>query len=153
MKGTASTDLQTIKKNKGDVLYKKGDDANHLYIIKSGKVLLLDQKNKDIFPVNVIDAGEFAGGEILFKKEIQDITYEYSAIAIENVEYVRVDINDIYKILNSLPDWMNKLLCTLDKRLYDSMDSLVEHKLIKKFALRHNELSDKTLNDLMAHLR
>jgi CRP-like cAMP-binding protein len=145
--------MQTTKKKKGDLLFEKGDDANHLYILKQGKVLLLEKTDKDVFPVNVIEAGEFLGGEVLFKKEIQDLSYSYSAVALENIEYVRVDINDIYKILNKLPDWMNKLLCTLDRRMYDSLDSLVEHKLIKKFALRNFEISDKSLSDIIASIR
>lgn len=74
--------LELVKVKSGDVIFKRGDAAEDLYILKSGKVLL-EQKLSDqiIVTISSIDPGETFGWAVLLDDGFHSVTAICNEIA------------------------------------------------------------------------
>ncbi|MDA9189467.1 Crp/Fnr family transcriptional regulator [bacterium] len=155
MNTISQNEINTIKKKEGLTLYRKGEVGKHLYILTKGKVLLVDEQEKFI-PANVVCPGEFLGQEILFRqKNDEDLKGEYRfyAFTLEDIEFVKIPVEDINVVMDKLPDWVNLIMGTLSKRLNHSVESLKDHKILPNYAFRDHEIDHNRLNDIYRQLK
>ncbi|MBI9089760.1 MAG: cyclic nucleotide-binding domain-containing protein [Desulfobacterium sp.] len=108
-----------IKAEKGTVIYKEGDAAQNVYMLKSGKILL-EQKisNTIAVTVNSIDPGESFGWAFLLDRGSNALTAsccEDSEIYVINRDLVRKLMDED----NSIGYMMMKQLATVLKRRLD----------------------------------
>ena len=154
MNDSLKSEIKKLKKERGTILYRENDPGSHLYILTAGKVCLFTEVKKNDFSlVNILGAGEFLGHEVLFKEGGKSTSYKYCAIVLEDVEYMRVEMKDIYSVTNELPQWILSLMKTLGDRHEEAFDVLKEHKLLSKFAREGESFSDSDLSDLVSSLR
>lgn len=108
-----------IKAKKGDVIYRKGDPAQNVYMLKSGKVLLEQKISATILvSVNSIDPGESFGWAFFLEKGSNDLTATCSEdceIYVINREMVRA----LMERDHSLGFMMMKHLSAVLKRRLD----------------------------------
>lgn len=109
----------------GEVIYKEGDQADNLYIIKSGVVRLCRVREKRILVLATLFMKEIFGSEDVFKKSL----HTNNAVALEDVELVEVSANDIREQVGDLPDWIGSVMETLATRLDESESVLEKHKI------------------------
>ncbi len=108
-----------IKAEKGKVIYKEGDPAQNVYMLKSGKILL-EQKisNTIAVTVNSIDPGESFGWAFLLDRGSNALTAtccEDSEVYVINRDMVRNLMDED----NSIGYMMMKQLATVLKRRLD----------------------------------
>ncbi len=108
-----------VKAKKGDVIYRKDEPAQNLYMLKSGKVLLEQRISPTILvTVNSIDPGESFGWAFVLDEGSNDLTAtcsEDSEIYVINREMIR----SLMEKDNSLGFMMMKQLSALLKRSLD----------------------------------
>ncbi|MBF0299807.1 MAG: Crp/Fnr family transcriptional regulator [Oligoflexia bacterium] len=107
----------------GDIIFLQGDPIIDLFIIAKGEVQLYKKGGSGrIVPVGLLKQQEFLGVSDLFTTKICSIT----ARALTDVELISVYGDDVEKIVNQLPDWVQKLTSTLSERLNSSKEILSE---------------------------
>lgn len=116
-------DVET--KPAGTVIFKQGKASKHLYLLKRGEVRLVKDNGQRLLVVRLC-----RGEEILNEVEVlTNKSPEYSAIALTEVQLVKVDAGDIRQVLKLGPSWIKELLDTLCERLNHTEELIVEHGL------------------------
>ncbi len=122
---TGVTDeLKTYKR--GDILFSEGEPSTFLYIIKSGKVLLVREQGDHLIPLSLVGGGEFIGEISIFTDEPRSA----SAVIQEDTQLYLIKKSEIKSIVKSCPEWISDIMETLCTRLKDTSDILREHRLM-----------------------
>jgi CRP-like cAMP-binding protein len=117
------SDVET--KPAGTVIFKQGKASKHLYLLKKGEVRLVKDNGQRLLAVRLC-----RGEEILNEVEVlTNKSPEYSAIALSEVQLVKVDAGDIRQVLKLGPSWIKELLDTLCERLNHTEELILEHGL------------------------
>jgi CRP-like cAMP-binding protein len=117
------TDVET--KPASTVIFKQGKAHKHLYLLKRGEVRLIKDNGQRLLVMRVC-----RGQEILNEVDIlTNKSSEYSAIALSEVELVKIDASDVRQVLKLGPTWIKDLLDTLCERLNHTEELIIEHGL------------------------
>jgi len=119
---------------KGTVIFAEGMPSKNLYIIKSGEVRLLKNKNNKLYTLAICRDKEILN-EIAI---LTNTNNSYSAITEKDTEVVMVSEKDINASITSGPLWIEELLGTLCERLVSVKEVVEEHQL-------QDTMSDKEL--------
>ncbi|MCK5071836.1 MAG: cyclic nucleotide-binding domain-containing protein [Bacteriovoracaceae bacterium] len=122
----SSTDNDVFVIQDGEVLYLQGNKAEYFYIINRGKIGLFDKSKDRLFSKNSVGAGEFLCSNNLFSKK----HLEYTAIAVESTEIVRIKMSDMKAVINKCPEWVSDIMQTIWGRLEASLNVLDEHQIM-----------------------
>ena len=112
-----------IKAKKGEVIYREGDSARNVYMLKSGKILLEQKISKTIsIMVNSIDPGESFGWAFLLDRGSNALT----ATCSEDSEIYVIDRDVVINLMDkdhSIGYMMMKQLSAVLKRRLDQRTS------------------------------
>lgn len=110
------------KLDKGELIYRSGDQLNSLYVIHKGKIKItrLSDDGKEQV-IRILSHGDFLGELALFN-EAKVTTY---AEAIEPTVVCLVDRNRLKKLMNTSPTLSLKMMYELSKRL-EKAEALIE---------------------------
>ncbi len=109
----------------GTVIFKQGKASKHLFLLKKGEVRLIKDNGQRLLVMRVCRSEEILNEvEVLTNKSA-----EYSAIALTEVELVKVDAGDVRQVLKLGPSWIKDLLDTLCERLNHTEELIIEHGL------------------------
>lgn len=110
------------KLDKGELIYRSGDQLNSLYVIHKGKIKItrLSDDGKEQV-IRILSHGDFLGELALFN-EAKVTTY---AEAIEPTVVCLVDRNRLKKLMNTSPTLSLKMMDELSKRL-EKAEALIE---------------------------
>jgi CRP-like cAMP-binding protein len=102
----------TLKFNKGDFIYKTGDESDFLYILKQGLVHVLRSDGK-----HEIDFGEIGVGGVVGESVLADVKYrQTSVLVIEDVVALVLSKNEFLTAIESYEPWVFGLTRTLIAR-------------------------------------
>ncbi len=122
----ASKNLDSVTYfKKGTVIFAEGMPSKNLYIIKSGEVRLLKNKNNKLYTLAICRDKEILN-EIAI---LTNTNNSYSAITEKDTEVVMVSEKDINASITSGPLWIEELLGTLCERLVSVKEVVEEHQL------------------------
>lgn len=124
MSNTFMDDLKKYKR--GNVLFVEGEPSTFLYIIKTGKVLLVKQEGNSLVPLTEVKSGNFIGEISVFTDETRTAT----AIVMDDSEIYLVKKSDIKQVVSQCPEWIDDIMQTLCERLKHTTDILREHKIM-----------------------
>ncbi len=128
--------------NPDSIIFKEGDNASCMYIIKSGIVeVFINRKNKDI-ELAKLSEGDFFGEMAILRQE----TRSASIKAIEKTELIVIDKESAFDILNTdgtlaakfffnLAEVLAERLATTNKEVENWFlinDALVENEIFRK---------------------
>lgn len=121
-----------IKAKKGEVIYREGDPARNVYMLKSGKILLEQKISKTIsVMVNSIDPGESFGWAFLLDNGSNALTAtcsEDSEIYVINRDVVRNLMNQDHSIGYMMMKQLSAVLKRrLDQRTIQFLNSVKSH--------------------------
>lgn len=113
--------LVTYKK--GEIIYKEGDNSNHIYLILKGvvKTHKMDEKGKELITA-LFKPDEFLG----FTSFIDNVPYQESATAIEDTKLASVVKNDLKEILEKSQKVSLELMELLTDNLSDIKTQLLQ---------------------------
>jgi CRP-like cAMP-binding protein len=127
--------IKKIKKN--EILFKEGDKAINIYLVKKGTFFLSKfkgdrliplgfRKNKDVIVLN----------EILNKK-----VYEANCICTSDAEIIVVSVKDIKDFFKTTPEWMSILLNTIIKKELHTINVISENAIVIDELFDNNNFS------------
>lgn len=111
---------------KGQVIFCEGEPSSYLYIVKSGKVIVVKDDGQRVIPISLIEEKEFLGETSVFTDE----TRSASALALEHTELYVIKKSEIKHVLKHCPEWVGNIMATLCERLSDSIEILREHRIM-----------------------
>lgn len=110
---------------KGTVIFAEGIASKNLYLVKSGEVRLLKNKNNKLVSIGILKEKEVLNEVAVLTKTKNS----FSAIANTDVELVLVSEKDLRSVIDSGPKWVDELFQTLCERLTSIQEVIEEHQL------------------------
>ena len=99
--------------NKGEFIFRKGSEAEDMYIIRSGKVRILKDVDRKMVELATFGEGEFLGELAVLAGR----PHAAAAIAIEDCTVAVLKRDAMMKALEECPRWVDMLLHSLANRL------------------------------------
>lgn len=96
-----------------DILFKEGEDAKSVYIVKSGELHAFKSFGSAIRVLGNINKGEFVGEMAHINSEPRSATVK----ALSDCELIEIPFGTLDTVLFSKPAWSKALVATLSKRL------------------------------------
>lgn len=131
------------------VLFKEGDLANKLYLIKSGEVLCLKSSHDRLIPVFLAKENDIVGETAM----VPDLRSTYSAIALTDVELIEIPADNFKQVLADAPSWLTDLTTIMISRFQQTAELVAENRVIHPLILEedrfpaHLEVEFKKLLD------
>lgn len=119
------------------VMFREGDDASELMIIKSGEVLCLKAFKDRLIPVFMAKGQDILGESAM----LDGAPYTYSAIAMTNVEVIKVPNNDFRQAFEAAPQWLIDLTLTMVSRFQHTAGLVAENRVIHPSILSEEEFT------------
>lgn len=97
----------------GDVLFKEGDHANSLYLIKQGRVSIRKQSRGESVEIGQASTNQIVGELSFFDRKPRSADAE----ALTPVEVVEIPFEALDPIFGPAPDYLKKIMISLASRL------------------------------------
>lgn len=107
------------------ILFKEGDAAPFVFLVKSGKFVTVKNNNGRLVPTGVHKKGDFLGVSGGINRNV----YDESCFSVESAEVVPIPVTEVSKIIDSNELWLKKIVNTIIERLDSAIDILAEHKI------------------------
>jgi CRP-like cAMP-binding protein len=108
------------------VLFREGDEAKNLMIIKNGEILCLKASKERLIPVFLAKAEDIIGESAMLK----GAPYTYSAIAISRSEVISIPTRDFNQALSSAPEWLTDLTTTMVSRFQSTAALVADNRVV-----------------------
>jgi CRP/FNR family transcriptional regulator len=111
-------------KKKGEFLFRQGDSANTIYIIKSGRFKLVKttESGEEVI-IQIVGSGEIIGETSLFR---EGVFVSVSAIAMEDAKACAISRQSFESIIRNEPNIALKIIKGLSDRLHDAWEQIAE---------------------------
>jgi CRP/FNR family transcriptional regulator, cyclic AMP receptor protein len=108
---------------RGEVVFREGDEGDTTYLLKSGAVLLTrEHQDGRVVAIAELRAGDMFGELAMFRSEPRSATAE----AIELTEAVALLAPDVQRLIKQNPDIASKLLRALAERVSKTTERLLQ---------------------------
>jgi CRP-like cAMP-binding protein len=114
---------QLLQIQKGDFLFREGDVAEDMYIIKSGEISLIVSDGVSELIVARASSGQLIGEMSLFDKKLRSA----SAKAVTPVEVVQLPYAKLESELETMPEWVQVTLKTLSEKIRQANSKLLKN--------------------------
>lgn len=119
------------------VIFREGDDANNLLIIKNGQVVCLKASKERLIPVFMANPQDIIGESAM----LSGAPYTYSAIALSRVEVISVPSKDFNQAMAAAPDWLTDLATTMIARFQSTAGLVAENRALHPSILSEEEFT------------
>ncbi len=123
-KATVSKKPGMKKLRQGELLFREGDHAKCLYIIKEGQIRLFRPKGKGFVEIAILRKGEVIGEMAYF--DTQSNRRSCSASALSSLQIIEIPFDSLDKALKGLNPWFKTIVITLADRLRKTNNQLKE---------------------------
>lgn len=113
--------------NSGDIIIKQGEPGDCMYVIQSGEVEIVKDKDGREIQIAVRKTGDFIGEMALFSREVRSATVK----AFGEVRVLTVDKKNLLKSIQKDPSLAFRIIETLSKRIRDLSEEITPLKLNK----------------------
>jgi CRP-like cAMP-binding protein len=137
-----------VSKGIHDVIFKEGELAQSLYIIKRGQVLCLKRSKDRLIPVFRAETGDIVGENAI----LDTSSYGYSAIALTMVELLEIPSANFKQILDKSPSWLIDLTSTMVARFENTANLIAENRVFNENILSEEEFPSSLEIDLKKKL-
>jgi len=117
------------------VLFREGDDASNMMIIKNGQVLCLKAFKERLIPVFLANGQDIIGESAM----LSGAPYTYSAIALSRVEVMSVPNKNFTDALDVAPEWLTDLTLTMISRFQSTAGLVAENRVLHPSILSEEE--------------
>lgn len=149
----------TINKSvvKGHFLFRQGDHAHAIYLIKSGKLKLIQNAGDGRETIiSIVGPGEVLGETALFQED----ELHFSAVAIEDARLCGFDRRDLEMVIKQYPDFAVKIISHLASKLNTTIQQVsessgvsVKEKLLRLLVRLANEYGKITSDVIIIELK
>ena len=121
--------------NSNTVIFKEGDPADRLVLIKSGQIICLKSSGDKLVPVFLGQNQDIIGESAMF----EEVPYTYSAIALTSCEVVFIERQHFTDVFKEAPQWLHDLSLTMVSRFQSTAELLAQNRIV------HNLIVDDEL--------
>lgn len=118
-------------------IFKDGEKATKLYLVKRGQVLCLKLVNDRMIPIFRAQEGDIVGENAM----MQDSHYGYSAVALTNVELLEIPAANFSEVLKTSPTWLVDLTSTMVNRFQNTANLIAENRVIHPSVIEESEFT------------
>lgn len=111
----------------GEVIIKQGEPGDCMYVIQSGEVEILRDKDNEQIRIAVRKSGDFFGEMALFSREVRSATVR----ALGEARVLTVDKKNLLKSIQKDPSLAFRIIETLSKRVRDLSEEITPYKVVK----------------------
>jgi len=108
----------------GELIFREGESANALFIIKEGQIRLFRPKGKGFIEIAILRKGEVIGEMAYF--DTQNKRRSCSASALTPLQIIEIPFGSLDKALKGLNPWFKTIVITLADRLRKTNNQLKE---------------------------
>lgn len=108
------------------VIFREGEEASKLYLVKSGEILCLKASKERLIPVFVAKNQDIIGESAM----LSGAPYTYSAIALGPLELIAIPNRDFRKVLEVAPQWLVDLTLTMVSRFQSTSGLVAENRIL-----------------------
>jgi CRP-like cAMP-binding protein len=137
-----------VSKGTNEVIFKEGELAQSLYIVKRGQVLCLKRSKDRLIPVFRAEAGDIVGENAILEAR----AYGYSAVSLTMVELMEIPAANFKQVLESSPDWLLELTSTMIQRFENTANLIAENRVFNENILEEAEFPSSLEIDLKKKL-
>lgn len=117
------------------VIFREGEIATSLMIIKSGQALCLKASKERLIPVFFAREQDIVGESAMLK----GAPYTYSVISMSRVEVISIPFTDFEEALKSAPDWLSDLATTMVSRFQSTAALISENRVFDPSVLTEED--------------
>lgn len=121
------------------VLFKEGDEAKKLYMVKHGEILCLKASKDRLIPVFLAKEGDIVGESAM----IEGLGYTYSAVTLSTAEVVEIPAFNFKRVFSEAPSWLVDLTTTMIGRFQTTANLIAENRVISPHILSEDQFSTK----------
>lgn len=107
---------EIVSVQKNEFLFKQGDPADSMYIVKSGKISLLISNGTTEKEIDTASMGQLLGEMSLFDKKSRSA----GAKAIIDSTLIKLPYNKLEEELKNMPEWVQAVLKRLSEKIREA---------------------------------
>jgi CRP-like cAMP-binding protein len=111
----------------GEVIIKQGEPGDCMYVIQSGEVEILRDKDDKQIRIAVRKSGDFFGEMALFNREVRSATVK----ALGEARVLTVDKKNLLKSIQKDPSLAFRIIETLSNRVRDLSEEITPFKVVR----------------------
>jgi len=121
------------------LIFKEGEKATKLFIVKSGEVLCLKNFKDRLIPVFLAKEGDIIGESAM----IDGLNHGFSAVTLSNCELLEISAFNFKRVMNEAPKWLSDLSLTMINRFQNTANLIAENRVISPLILSEDQFSNK----------
>ncbi len=125
------------------LIFKEGDFASKLYIVKSGEVLCLKSSKDRLIPVFLAKEGDILGESAM----VENLDYTYTAVSMKPTELMEVAASNFKEIFSKSPQWLTELTTTMISRFQNTSILVAENRMIHPSIISEEIYNSQTENE------
>lgn len=111
----------------GEIIIRQGEPGDCMYVIQSGEVEILRDKDDKQIQIAIRKTGDFFGEMALFSREVRSATVK----ALGDARVLTVDKKNLMKSIQKDPSLAFRIIETLSKRVRDLSEEITPYKVNK----------------------
>lgn len=124
-----------VSKGTHEVIFREGEPASSLFIVKRGEVLCLKRVKDRLIPVFKATEGDIVGENAI----LESMPYGYSAVSLTTVELMEIPSGNFGQILKTSPSWLKQLTATMIQRFENTANLVAENRVFHESILSEEE--------------
>lgn len=126
----------TIERRK--LIFKEGEPAEKLYMVKSGEVLCLKRSQDRLVPIFTARENDIIGENAMMPDQLNS----YSAISNSQVELIEIPASNFSTVFNEAPEWLVELTSTMISRFQNTASLVAENRLVHPAIIDEAKFTD-----------
>jgi CRP-like cAMP-binding protein len=124
-----------VSKGTNEVLFREGELAQRLYIVKRGQVICLKRSKDRLIPVFRAEAGDIIGENAI----LDTGSYGYSAVTLTMAELLEIPSQSFRQVLEKSPEWLVELTATMIQRFENTANLVAENRVFNDAILSEED--------------
>ncbi|RYZ63232.1 MAG: cyclic nucleotide-binding domain-containing protein [Proteobacteria bacterium] len=124
--------VDTLQYKAGDLIFRDGDEAQCMYLVKSGTVSIRKISQTHSIGIATIGQNQIFGEVAFFDRSPRSA----DAVAVGSVELIGIPYDKLDPYFQSAPDYLKKIIHSLAQRLRDADRTICElkekHEMVSK---------------------
>jgi CRP-like cAMP-binding protein len=129
--------------NYRSVIFKEGEEAQKLYLVKSGEVICLKASKDRLIPIFIAREGDIIGEAAM----TPGAPYSYSTICLDSSELHEISAISFTQVFNQAPEWVSQLMTTMISRFQSTSVLIAENRVIDSSIISEDFYSPLIEND------
>ncbi len=121
------------------LIFKEGETATKLYMVKSGEVICLKQSKDRLVPIFTAKENDIIGENAM----VSGSNYSYSAVTNSMVELIEIPASHFSTVFREAPEWLVELTTTMLNRFQHTANLIAENRIIHPSLVQEDKFTSE----------